>query len=314
MSNTVLEIKNVSKYYGSKQIIKNLSFEIYEGEVFGFIGPNGAGKSTLIRILCGLTPPTTGTVTICGYSLSKQFEKAMDNLGVVMENCKLYPYMTGMQNLKYFASLTKKCSASELYDLIEMVGLTNRIYDKVSTYSLGMLQRLNLAQALLDKPKFLVLDEPTNGLDVNGVIDLRQILRSIARKNDIAIFISSHVLSELEQICDTVAIFDNGAILELRTLADLKEQNSTSKSIQIQVDYPNYACKIIYQQFKVSPELAGNSIILPYNSVKMGAVISALKRQGLTIFSADVTTKSLEEIYLDVIKQFRGKNSSGGVM
>ncbi len=313
MSNKVLEIKNISKYYGSKQIIKNLSFEIYEGEVFGFIGPNGAGKSTLIRIICGLTPPTTGTVSICGCSLSKQFEKAMDNLGVVMENCKLYPYMSGMQNLKYFANLTRKCTAKELENIIELVGLTNRINDKVSTYSLGMLQRLNLAQALLDKPKFLLLDEPTNGLDVNGVIDLRQILRSIARKNDIAIFISSHILSEIEQICDTVAIFDNGAILELRTLAELKEQNNADKNIQIYVDFPNYACKIIYQQFHISPELAGNSVIIPYNEAKTAAIISALKSHGLTIFATNTTTKSLEEIYLDIIKQYKIKNDNGGV-
>ena len=312
MSKKVLEVKSISKYYGSKQIIKNLSFEIYEGEVFGFIGPNGAGKSTLIRILCGLSRPTTGTISICGHQLAKEFEKAMDNLGVVMENCKLYPYMSGMQNLKYFAKLTKKSSAKELEAIIDLVGLTNRINEKVSTYSLGMLQRLNLAQALIDKPKFLLLDEPTNGLDVNGVIDLRQTLRSVSRKYNIAIFVSSHVLSELEQICDTVAIFDNGAILEMRSLAELKETKGGNKNIQIHVDFPNYAGKILFQQFSINSELAGNSLIIPYNEAKMPSIISALKKQGLSIYSTNITTKSLEEIYLDVIKQTQSTTANGG--
>ena len=302
MSQKILEIIRLSKTYRNRQVLRNLNFEVYAGEIFGFIGPNGAGKSTLIRIICGLTPPTSGDVLICGKSIQSEFEKAIANVGAVMENCELYSYMTGKQNLQYYAGLIKGVTKSDIDRVTNLVGLENRINDRVKTYSFGMRQRLSLAQALLNNPKLLILDEPTNGLDVNGIIELRQTLKILAAKQNMAIFVSSHILAEMEQICDTVAIFDHGNILELRTLAYLQNASGNSKHLQIKVDYPNYAGKILNLKFGVNVELAGNSVLVPYIPEFTQDYIQALRQRDVTIFGVDVISKNLEDIYLEILK------------
>ena len=300
-----MDIVNLNKFYGERKVLKNLNFEVYAGEIFGFIGPNGAGKSTLIRIISGLSAPTSGEVFICGKSVQKNFEQAVTNIGVVMENCQLYAYMTGRQNLNYFASLIKGIKKDDIDRIIKTVGLENRIDDKVKTYSYGMRQRLGLAQALLNNPKLLILDEPTNGLDVNGVIELRRTLKILAAKNNMGIFMSSHVLSEMEQLCDTVAIFDRGSILEMRTMDDFQNNSNSQKRFRIRVDYPNYAGKIISLKHGLDVELAGNSVIIPYIPEKFDDIINDLRRRNLTIYGTSVVTKSLEDIYLEILKERR---------
>ncbi len=305
MSDKVLEIKGLEKSYGERRVLNNLNFEVYAGEIFGFIGPNGAGKSTLIRIISGLTQPSYGEVYICGLSVQKQFEKAISNIGVVMENCQLYSYMTGRQNLQYFASLLKSVTKDDIERVIKISGLDNRIDDKVRNYSFGMKQRLGLAQALLNNPKLLILDEPTNGLDVNGVIELRRTLKILAAKNNMGIFISSHILSEVEQLCDTVAIFDRGSILEMRTMDDFQNDGKAQKRFRIRVDYPNYAGKVIALKHGLDVELAGNSVIIPYLPELYDKIIDDLRRRNLTIYGTTVVSKSLEDIYLDILKERR---------
>ena len=305
-----MDIVNLNKFYGERKVLKNLNFEVYAGEIFGFIGPNGAGKSTLIRIISGLSAPTSGEVFICGKSVQKNFEQAVTNIGVVMENCQLYAYMTGRQNLNYFASLIKGIKKDDIDRIIKTVGLENRIDDKVKTYSYGMRQRLGLAQALLNNPKLLILDEPTNGLDVNGVIELRRTLKILAAKNNMGIFMSSHVLSEMEQLCDTVAIFDRGSILEMRTMDDFQNNSNSQKRFRIRVDYPNYAGKIISLKHGLDVELAGNSVIIPYIPEKFDDIINDLRRRNLTIYGTSVVTKSLEDIYLEILKERRYGNIS----
>ena len=301
----MLDIVRLSKSYGERKVLKNLNFEVYAGEIFGFIGPNGAGKSTLIRIISGLSAPTSGEVFICGKSVQKNFEQAVANIGVVMENCQLYAYMTGRQNLNYLASLVKGIKKEDIDRIVKTVGLENRIDDKVRTYSYGMRQRLGLAQALLNNPKLLILDEPTNGLDVNGVIELRRTLKILAAKNNMGIFMSSHVLSEMEQLCDTVAIFDRGSILEMRTMDDFQNNSNSQKRFRIRVDYPNYAGKIISLKHGLDVELAGNSVIIPYIPEKFDNIINDLRRRNLTIYGTTVVTKSLEDIYLEILKERR---------
>ena len=295
----------LSKSYGDRKVLRNLNFEVYAGEIFGFIGPNGAGKSTLIRIISGLTPPTEGEVFICGDSVQKNFERAVSHIGVVMENCQLYSYMTGRQNLNYFASLVKGITKDNIENVIRTVGLENRIDDRVRTYSYGMRQRLGLAQALLNNPKLLILDEPTNGLDVNGVIELRRTLKILSAKNNMGIFISSHVLSEMEQLCDTVAVFDRGSILEMRTMDDFRNDSGAQKRFRIRVDYPNYAGKIISLKYGLDVELAGNSVLIPYIPNKYNDIISYPNRRNLTIYGTTVVSKSLEDIYLEILKERR---------
>jgi len=305
MSEKVLEVINVTKQYGDRTALRKVNFEVFAGEIFGFIGPNGAGKSTLMRIISGLSIPTEGEVLICGKSVQKQFEQAIINLGAMLENCQMYPYMTGMQNLNYYARLYHKIPQKRIEEIVELVGMSARIHDKVKTYSLGMRQRLTLAQALLHRPKLLILDEPTNGLDVAGVMELRQVLRTLSAKTNISILISSHVLSEMEQLCDTVAIVDKGSILDIRTLDDLHRTNKDAQRLCIRVNYPNYASKLIYLKFDLPVEKAGNSIFVPFDPATVQRIMDALEQRNIKVYGTKLETKSLEDIYIDILKKHK---------
>ena len=307
MNQKVLEVVGVTKNYKNRNVLNNLSFNVYAGEIFGFIGPNGAGKSTLIRIICGMTPPTKGEVFVKEKSIQNNFENAIINVGAMVENCQVYSYMTGYQNLSYYASLYKGIDHADIDTVVDIVGMTSRIHDKVKTYSYGMKQRIALAQALLHHPKLLVLDEPTNGLDANGIIELRRTLKLLAAKTNMAIFVSSHILAEMEQLCDTVAIFDRGKILELRTMEDIQKMSNAENRISIKVDYPNYACKIIANMFELKPELAGNCILIPNNQELLPSILSSLKKRRINVFETKVINKNLEDIYLDILKSSKNK-------
>jgi len=311
MSEKILEVKNVTKMYGDRYALRNVDFDVYAGEIFGFIGPNGAGKSTLMKIISGLSKPTTGEVFICGKSVQKKFESAVVNLGAMIENCQVYGYMTGRQNLNYYSKLYKGIPKSRIDEVADLVGMTGRINDPVRTYSLGMRQRIALAQALLHQPRLLILDEPTNGLDVNGVIELRQTLRALSAKTNVSILVSSHILPEMEQLCDTVAIVDKGSILEIRTLDELHEKNGSGiQRLRIRVNYPNYAAKLIYLKFDVPVEKAGNSIIVPFNPDNAQKIINALEQRNIKIYGTKIETKNLEDIYIEILKEHHTGNIS----
>ena len=190
----VLEVENLKKSLGKREIIKDISFSIEEGEIFGFLGPNGAGKTTTIRMLVGLIHPNEGSIKICGYDLKKDTEKALKEVGAVVENPELYKYLTGRENLMQIARI-RKIPKESVEETIKLVGLENRIDDKVRKYSLGMKQRLGLAASLLSNPKLLILDEPTNGLDPSGILDFREVVKKAAKEKGMAVFISSHILS-----------------------------------------------------------------------------------------------------------------------
>ena len=298
----VLEVKNVSKMYGTKYVLKNININISKGEIFGFIGPNGAGKSTLMRIITGMTTPSDGQVFICGHSVQKDFEKAIANIGATIENTNLYGYMTAKQNLTYFASLYPNVSKDHVVDTLEIVGLKDRMNEPVKNYSLGMRQKLGLAQAMLHEPELLVLDEPTNGLDAESVIKLRQILRKLVAEKNIAILLSSHNLSEVEQLCDTVAFVDHGSVVETRTMNKIKQETSDSARFRITLNYPNYSAKMIYLKFNIPVEVAGNSILVPCQETLLPKIIDALRVRDIEIYAINVETKSLEDIYIDIIK------------
>ncbi len=298
----ILEVKNVSKMYGTKYVLKNININISKGEIFGFIGPNGAGKSTLMRIITGMTTPSDGQVFICGHSVQKDFEKAINNIGATIENTNLYGYMTAKQNLTYFASLYPNISKDRVIDTLEIVGLKDRMNEPVKNYSLGMRQKLGLAQAMLHEPQLLVLDEPTNGLDAESVIKLRQILRKLVAEKNIAILLSSHNLSEVEQLCDTVAFVDHGSIIETRTMNKIKQETSNSARFRITLNYPNYSAKMIYLKFNIPVEVAGNSILVPCQETLLPKIIDALRVRDIQIYAINVETKSLEDVYIDIIK------------
>lgn len=211
---TVLSVQQLKKRIRDKEIIKGISFDVYAGEIFGFLGPNGSGKTTTIRMLVGLIKPTAGTVVICGHDIRREPNEALRHVGCIVENPELYPYLTGWENLEHFARMLPDVGEDRIREVVETVGLDQRIHDKVKTYSLGMRQRLGIAQALLGRPELLILDEPTNGLDPQGIKEMREFIRHLADQG-LSLFVSSHLLSEIQMMCDRVAIISHGEVIEV---------------------------------------------------------------------------------------------------
>ena len=218
----ILEVKHLSKSFGKKQILHDISFSVNPGEIYGFLGPNGAGKSTTIKTILGLLNVTEGDITINGYHVTTEFEKALAKVGSIIESPELYDYMTGYDNLKLFANMYRNIDEKRIKEVVKIVKLENRIHDKVKKYSLGMKQRLGIAQALLHRPNLIILDEPTNGLDPVGIKELREMLRDLAENSNVAILVSSHLLSEMELMCDRVCIIDAGKVITVQSLTDAK--------------------------------------------------------------------------------------------
>ena len=209
---------------GKKEILKGVSINMQAGDILGFIGPNGAGKTTTIKLILGLQSITSGSVKINGYDIQKDFTKAIEKVGTIVENPDMYMYLTGYENLKLIANLYPNVDKKRIEEVIALVGLKNRIHDKVSKYSLGMRQRLGIAQAILHTPNLLILDEPTNGLDPEGMKEVRDLLKLLTEKEKMAILISSHNLAELENLCNKISIIKNGQIVETNEIEEVKAQ------------------------------------------------------------------------------------------
>lgn len=221
----VLSVQGVRKKIGRKWIIDDVTFDVRKGEIFGFLGPNGAGKTTTIRMLVDLIRPSEGTITVCGYNVNRDPEKALQYVGSIVENPEVYTYLTGWENLQHFARMQPGVDKARIAEVVDIVRLDQRIHDKVSTYSLGMRQRLGIAQALLGRPRLLILDEPTNGLDPKGIKELREFIRKLADEG-LAVFVSSHLLSEIQLLCDRVAIISKGRVLAVGGVDELVARNS----------------------------------------------------------------------------------------
>lgn len=221
----VLSVNGVRKKIGRKWIINDVTFDVREGEIFGFLGPNGAGKTTTIRMLVNLIRPSEGKITVCGFNVNKEPEKALQYVGSIVENPEVYTFLTGWENLQHFARMQPGVDQARIAEVVEIVRLDQRIHDKVNTYSLGMRQRLGIAQALLGRPRLLILDEPTNGLDPKGIKELREFIRTLANEG-LAVFVSSHLLSEIQLLCDRVAIISKGHVLAVGGVDELVARNS----------------------------------------------------------------------------------------
>ena len=222
----VLDTTGIRKKFGKNEILHSIDVHLEEGEIVGFVGPNGAGKSTFIKSILGLYHIDGGSIQICGYDLKKDFEKALRNVGCIVENPDLYDNISGRKNLKITSLMNGlKNNQKSIDTIVKLVKLENRIDDKVKTYSLGMKQRLGLAQALLNQPKLLILDEPTNGLDPLGIKELRSMLKEINKVYGMTIFISSHILSEIENVCDRIIMIDHASIVESVTMDEIKNKN-----------------------------------------------------------------------------------------
>lgn len=227
----ILECKNVSKKIRKKQILKNVKLNVYSGDIVGFIGPNGAGKTTLIKMILGLQKISSGEIFINGYNIKNDFVKAIEKVGAIVENPDQYMYMSGMDNLKQVA-LLYNVKQEKIDEIVRLTKLEKRINDKILKYSLGMRQRLGIAVALLNEPNLLVLDEPTNGLDPEGIKDLRDILKRLS-KSGVGVIISSHNLNELESFCNKVCIIKNGEIIENTKVDRLKVKDNSNYFIEL---------------------------------------------------------------------------------
>lgn len=303
MSEVVLRVKNLTKKFGNRVAVDNISFDVFEGEIFGFLGPNGAGKTTAIKMITGLSKPDSGNVLICGKSIKTQFEKAILNVGGIIENPEMYKNLSGLENLKYFAGLYKNVDKKRIDEVVEIVGLSDRIKDKVRTYSLGMKQRLGIAQALLHRPKLLILDEPTNGLDPSGVIEMRRFLKKTAIDEGIGIVISSHNLSEMELMCDSIGIINSGRLEKIRAIDQLKEYNE-NQQVYLKVNFPNFAGKLIMSNF--NPEkisIIKDTLTINISHDKIPEITSLLVSNGIAVYSATAVVKTLEDVFLDTVNR-----------
>lgn len=297
MSNIpALEVENLTKKIKRKLIIKGVSFTLYPGEVFGFLGPNGAGKTTTIRMIVGLISPTSGTIKIGGKNVRTEFTEAMRHLGCIVENPELYPYLTGWENLEHFAKMDSSIPKSRLQEVVALVGLSNRIHDRVSTYSLGMRQRLGIAQALLGKPKVLILDEPTNGLDPAGIREMREFIRTLAREENLSVLVSSHLLSEIQLMCDRVAIISKGAVIRTDSVQNLLAEQ---ERVIWKAEPLPLAKEILEKETEVQEGLDGTLITL-YDEPVLPEWNEKLVQAGVKVKEMRTQLPSLEDLFLEV--------------
>ncbi|MBU5488139.1 ABC transporter ATP-binding protein [Clostridium sp. MSJ-8] len=298
----VLQVKGIKKVFGKREVIKDISFNIKEGEIFGFLGPNGAGKTTTIRMLVGLIAPTTGDIVICGNSVIKNKEKALHDVGAVVENPELYKYLSGRENLMQIARI-RKVPKEEVEKLIELVGLKDRINDKVSKYSLGMKQRLGLAAALIGNPKLLILDEPTNGLDPSGIMDFREIVKKAAKDRKMSVFISSHILSEVQNLCDRVAFINNGVIKSVEDIHEHTMATDLDSYTLIVASNIDNAVEVLKKCPQVtSVKIAEGEIHVIIKSNKITEIIKELLDNKVYLEEFYKNRKGLEQRYMELVE------------
>ncbi|MGM9978614.1 MAG: ABC transporter ATP-binding protein [Clostridium sp.] len=298
----VLEVTGLKKKLGKREIIKGINLSVKEGEIFGFLGPNGAGKTTTIRMLVGLIAPNEGEIKICGKDIQKNKEEALKNVGAVVENPELYKYLSGRENLMQIARI-RKVSKEEVDSLIELVGLKDRIDDKVKKYSLGMKQRLGLAAALIGEPKLLILDEPTNGLDPSGIIDFREVVKKAAKERNMAVFISSHILSEVQNLCDRVAFTNGGVIKSIEDIHDNTMDTELDSLTLIVSSNEEEAVKVLKGIHLVkSASVIDEEIHLIIESGKTSELLGILLNKKIKVEEIFKNRKGLEQRYMELVE------------
>jgi ABC-2 type transport system ATP-binding protein len=296
MSELTLSVKGLRKAIGKKEVIKGVNFDLKKGEVFGFLGPNGAGKTTTIRMLVGLIKPTSGSIEICGYNVESEFTKAMSNLGCIVENPEMYSYLSGWENLQHFARMLPRFEQKHLEEVVKLVRLQERIHDQVKTYSLGMRQRLGIAQALLGKPKLLILDEPTNGLDPMGIREMRSFIRYLAETEGLTVLVSSHLLSEIQLMCDRVAIISRGEIIKIDSVDNLL---SLQERLIWKVSPINLAEKILSNYTSVTKS-GEDELITPFIEGETATWNKRLIEQGVEVKEMNRKLPALEDLFLEM--------------
>ncbi|MHB1454913.1 MAG: ABC transporter ATP-binding protein [Saccharofermentanales bacterium] len=301
MSEAVLEVRNLVKYFGKRKVIDNVSFEVLPGEIFGFLGPNGAGKTTTIKMIMGFLSVDEGEILINGVTLRKDYEQAMSNIGGIVENPEMYKDLSGQINLEMYARLHDGVTKERIREVVALVGMQNRINDKVKKYSLGMKQRVGLAQSILHRPKILILDEPTNGLDPAGIKELRDIFKKLAHEEGVAVFVSSHLLSEMQLMCDRVGIISNGRLLGVKPIQQLMTDATGGVFYRFLTKQSGLAASVLSEVYSGKIRSSTPDYIeLEIEESDVPEVTRQLALNGVAIFGVNKFESSLEDAFISM--------------
>ena len=298
-----LELKNISKKRGKKQVLTDVNFSINKGEICGFVGRNGAGKTTLIKIITSMLFADEGEIIICGKNLKTEREEALKNVGSVVETPVMYGYMTGRQNLNYISSILKDVTKAQIEDAVKSSNLGNKIDEKVKKYSLGMKQRLGLAEALMGNISLLILDEPTNGLDPMGVFELKNTINTLVKEKGVSVFISSHILSEIENICTKIVFIDDGKIINIQEIGD-SAKISSEKNMFIKTNFSEKSSEIIQNVPDVKilkVEKDGISILINTELHDIFDILKNLHEAGIKIEGFFEVKQNLEDKFIKMM-------------
>jgi ABC-2 type transport system ATP-binding protein len=303
MSNEpIISLSNVTKRIGKTTIIDDLTFDVPQGEIFGFLGPNGAGKTTTIRMIVGLMSINKGKILIKGKNVETEFEQAIRHVGAIVESPEMYKYLSGYQNLVHYARMAKGVTKERIDEVVSLVKLENRIHDKVKRYSLGMRQRLGVAQALLHRPSLLILDEPTNGLDPAGIRELRDYLRNLTRTEGITVIVSSHLLSEMELMCDRVAIIQRGKLVDVMPVQNFIRGNDQTQRYLIQAQPPELALAAISEMDGVNKANMNLEGLIEVTTERecIPDILAGLMENHIRIYGVQMVSVSLEDRFLEI--------------
>lgn len=303
MSQFALEVKSLKKTIGKKTIVDDVSFQVERGEIFGLLGPNGAGKTTIIRMIVSLINRTGGTVLINGHDLEDSFTEAMNELGAIVENPEFYKYLSGYKNLKHYARMAlSEITEERIKDVTGLVGLEDAIHDKVRTYSLGMRQRLGVAQAILHKPSILILDEPTNGLDPQGIREFRDYLRLLANQGT-SVLVSSHLLSEMQLMCDRFAIIEQGKLIHISSMHDYESSASEQlRTIEMELSDPNFASKLLTEHMAEAKVISrkDSRLTLTVKKEQIPVINKLFVENNIDVFEILNVKATLEDRFLEI--------------
>ncbi|MDO5559073.1 MAG: ABC transporter ATP-binding protein [Oscillospiraceae bacterium] len=297
MNEYVIETKQLTKVYSEQTAVNAVSLHIKKGQIFGLIGRNGAGKTTIMKMILGLTPVTSGQVNIFGSNIIGQEKKVFPRIGAIIETPGFYPNLTGTENLEIFALLRGTAAPHAVEDALKIVGLPYKDKKLFCKYSLGMKQRLGIANAVLHDPEILILDEPTNGLDPIGIAEVRDLLKKLSAQRGKTILISSHILSEISLLADDIGIIDHGILLEESSMSELKKKNR--RYIQLQVSDIPKASLILERQFSIRDYCVKDDHTLQLfdTSADIGQINKTLISQDVTVSSSQLCNDTLEEYF-----------------
>lgn len=293
----VVQTRDLTKRFDKITAVDELNIEVYRGEVFGFLGPNGSGKSTTMGMLLGLIAPSSGTACVFGMDIRKHLPRILKRIGALTESTGFYPYLSGRDNLKYIAGITGGITGARIDEVLELVELKSRAGDPFSSYSLGMKQRLGIACALLSDPEFVILDEPTNGLDPAGMKEIRQLIAALGREGK-TVFLNSHLLHEVQQVCGRVAIIKKGKVVTQGAVKDLLNRGDC---LQIRVTQPDRAVDVLSGQDWIGSVTRDDEKILLEVKPELASRVSALLA-GEEIYLTEMKARenTLEDLFLEL--------------